>query len=124
MQTVDPHTLGANIFLLIGLLIASGLVLFLLIGGWTALKIVVWKRRQRHAQAEYRRQRVAPNGQPYPPASRGVCAQCGAYCGAVFHLTTGERLCRRHFDVHCEFSAEARRGSEPAGVRHALKGGD
>ena len=110
MLASQLHMFGANIYLLIGLLIAGGVALLGLIAGWTSLKIVLFRRAQRRAEQMYRSRRAAPDGTPYPPTSRGICEHCGKRSDEVFHLPTGERLCREHYAA-----LRAARTAGPAG---------
>lgn len=89
---------GGNIFLLIGLLLMSGIVIFLLIASWTTIKVYLFRKSQRRAEAKYRSERFAPDGTPLPPVRRGICERCNQVRDRVYFLPTGERLCREHLD--------------------------
>jgi hypothetical protein len=93
MSTVDPRTLGMNLWLLLGALLAAGFALIVLIAFWTSIKIGIFRWRQRRAEAAYRAQRVHPDGSPRPPASAGVRSQCDRLHRQVYHLPDGRRLC-------------------------------
>ncbi len=84
---------GANIYLLIGLLLAGGLLVLIVVSIWTGAKIVWWQRQRRRADAAEQRRKIGPDGRPYPPAARGVCGRCARASETVYHLPGGERLC-------------------------------
>jgi hypothetical protein len=92
---VDLRTFGANIYLLIGLLICGAALIILIVAAWTALKIAVWRSSQRKAAEQEHRRKLGPDGQPYPPAAPGICERCQQAGDVVYHLPTGERLCAR-----------------------------
>ncbi len=102
---------GANIYLLIGLLVVGGLLVLVVVSIWTGLKIVWWRRQRRKADGEERRGRIAPDGRPYPPAGRGVCGRCARASETVYHLPGGERLCPACYALR---TAVNRRGAENA----------
>jgi hypothetical protein len=91
---------GANIYLLIGLLLALGAAFIILIAGWTSIRIALWKWAKRQSDAEISREKTQADGQPYPPSSRGICQKCGRQFNKVYHLPTGERLCPTDYDAH------------------------
>ena len=99
---IDPRVFGANIHLLIGLLVVGGLLIFLIIASWTGLKIKLWQRAQRREEQRQHAERFQPDGTPYPPASRGICEECGEYSDRVYHLPDGGRLCPDHFREYQE----------------------
>lgn len=82
-----------NIYFLIGLLLALGIAAVWIITCWTSIKIWLWNIRRRQAEAAEHQRRFRPDGQPYPPASRGVCEGCAQALDEVYHLPTGQRLC-------------------------------
>ena len=84
---------GANIFVLIGLLLAAGVAVVVIVAAWTGLKIGLWRWRRQQGEAEERRRRIRPDGQPYPPASRGICGDCARVSETVYHQPDGSRLC-------------------------------
>lgn len=97
---------GANIFLLIGLLLVLAAAAALLLGLWTGAKVWFWRRDVQKAQKAFRRERYAPDGTPLPRATRGICEACNAPRDDVLHLPDGRRLCRRH---HSESGSAAPR---------------
>ena len=96
---VDFGTFGPNIFLLIGLLLAAGLLFVVIFVAWTGLKIGLWQWRRRQAAEEEHRRRFRPDGRPYPPSSRGICGRCARTCETVYHLPDGVRLCPECFST-------------------------
>lgn len=93
LMQVDPVTFAINLHLVIGAVLLLTVLLIAVIGIWTGIKIGLWRRdRKRAAQAEQRR-KFQPDGQPYPPAGRGLCDGCGRMFDKVYHLPTGERRC-------------------------------
>ena len=99
---VDLKTFGANIYLLIGLLICLGAMLVLIVAAWTLLKIAVWRSSRKRAEEQERRQKLRPDGQPYPPAAPGICQRCALVFDVVYHLPSGERLCARCYQRQWE----------------------
>jgi hypothetical protein len=99
---VDPQTLGANLFLLIGVLLIVVIVLILMLGGWVAIKAWIWQARRDRAQHQRQQERLRPDGKPYPPMGRGMCDQCARAFERVYFLPTGRRLCPDCYKVECE----------------------
>ena len=89
----DPKTFGANIYLLIGLLIVLAIIFILILTTWTSINVGIWQRRRKKADLEERRRKLQPDGQPYPPAGRGICSGCERGFEKVYHLPSGQRLC-------------------------------
>ena len=90
---VSPQVFALNIYFLIGLLIAAAVATVLIIAFWTSIKIWIWRVRCRKSETAEHRRRFQPDGQPYPPASRGVCEGCARALNEVYHLPSGQRLC-------------------------------
>jgi len=84
---------GANIRLLIGLLLTAviGLVAFILL--WTGAKVLLFRLRQRQAERDDHRNHHDAAGRPRPPVSPGICHQCGRASSEVRNLPSGRRLC-------------------------------
>ena len=93
IAVVDRTTLGLNLYLLIGLLIAAVVALILLVAFWTTLKIILWNWRVRRSERAARLARLGPDGQPLPPAAPGFCDRCSRPSKTVYHLPNGQRLC-------------------------------
>lgn len=96
---VDPKTFALNMHFLIGLLIALAALLILMVGLWTILKVVIWRSRQKRAEAQEKRRKLQPDGTPYPPAAPGICQRCQQAHDAVYHLPSGQRLCRTCYET-------------------------
>lgn len=94
---IDFFMFGANIWLLVGLLLLVIAGLVLLLAAWTGVNITVWKLRKRKAQADYHRARFRPDGTSYPPSARGICDRCQTVHSRVFHVENVGRLCMEHF---------------------------
>jgi hypothetical protein len=94
------------------MLIAAGVLLLFIIVAWTGVKVLWWKREQHRAQEEYLHSRFTPDGAALPRATRGICAACGRPQAEVYHLSTGERLCRRHYLARSTATEEAQRRSK------------
>jgi len=92
---------GANIYLLIGLLVAAVVVVVLIVACWTTIKVAWWRRAQRRSLAAYHAQRFGPDGRPRPPTTRGICQVCGQRSDTIHHLPSGRRLCTQHYDAVC-----------------------
>ena len=97
MTAVDSPILGANLYLLIGLLLLAGISALSILVFWTSIKLWIWRRAQRRSEQAYQQRRFDHNGTPYPPASRGICTHCGELYEQVYHLPSGARLCRNHY---------------------------
>ena len=82
-------------------------LLFLIFGALTALIVagpailvaivvvrhVLWGRARDRAEAEARRAKYRPDGQPYPPSDRALCDVCARVCRKVYYLESGQRVC-------------------------------
>lgn len=93
MGLVDRETLSLNMALILGALLLSIALLFVIIAAWTGTNLLFWKRRQARGAAEDHRRTHRPNGQPYPPVARGLCDGCNRVCEKVYHLPSGQRRC-------------------------------
>ncbi len=90
---VSPETLGRNLFLLIGVLIAAGVGFILIVVFWTSIKVALWHRSKKRLEQREHERRHAPGGQPYPPTAAGLCDRCGRGFESVYYLPSGCRLC-------------------------------
>lgn len=95
----NVHNWAVNIFFLIGLLLVLAVGVILLIALLMGFKLWRWNRAERRARNAHLRERYRPNGEPYPPAARGICDRCGHVSEKVYHLPTGQRLCPYDYDV-------------------------
>lgn len=82
-----------NMRFLLGLIVFLLLAFVLVLGTWTGVKALLWRQRRKRGQAEERRRKFRPDGQPYPPQAPGICGKCGLASDAVYHLPDGTRLC-------------------------------
>lgn len=80
---------GAIPLLFFTFLLVAGLVIFLI----ALVRFQIWRLRQRRAYAQALAAKTQPNGEPYPPAGRGLCDRCGQAFDKVYHLRSGQRLC-------------------------------
>lgn len=95
---VDPKTLGANLFLLIGIVIVLGLGGLLTLGIWTGTKMWLAHRREQRAWLAHNQQRLASDGKPYPPQGQGICAHCGQADTRIYYPQSGQELCPDCFE--------------------------
>lgn len=93
LATARLRMFKQNTFLLIGLLIVGGVLLVLILVGWTGVKALLWRRGKAKSDQEFRAQKLRPDGQPYPPAAPGVCDHCGVAFGKVYYLPDGQKQC-------------------------------
>lgn len=82
-----------NIRLLIGILMFLGILVIVILGSWTGINFVVFRRRRHAAEREFRSGRFRADGSRLPPRGRGVCQSCGAAGDFIYYLTDGGRLC-------------------------------
>jgi hypothetical protein len=94
----DPRVFGANIFLLIGLLLAAAVGFLLLITVWMLVKAWLWQIAERREKRRVHRESFRPDGEPYPPFDRGICDRCGRAIDKVYYLPSGERLCPEDYE--------------------------
>jgi hypothetical protein len=90
---VDIRTFGINVYLIIGAVVVLVILFPVIITVWTLLKIAFWQAEVRRAQRQAAKERLADDGQPYPPAGRGLCDVCGKATNKVYHLSSGRRMC-------------------------------
>jgi len=90
-----------NIYLLIGLLIVLAVGLALLLATLTGVNLGIWHLLERRERTRQHAERYRPDGEPYPPAGRGICDRCGRPFEKVYHMPSGERLCPEDYnDLH------------------------
>ena len=105
LMQVDPRTLGLNLWLIIAAVIVLGIAFVLLIAAWTGVKVGIWQLRRKRADRQNYHRKYQPDGQPYPPAGRGLCDNCGQIYEQVYHLPSGGRRCPR---CYAQFMKEPR----------------
>jgi len=91
---VDPVTFAQNVYALVGCWIWVFFLVLLAILAWTAAKMLAWRAEKEHYAIRARREKIGPDGQPYPPTGRGICAACSRTFEKVFVLPSGQKLCR------------------------------
>ena len=96
----DLRMWGANIHLLLGLLLCLAAGAVALAALWTGLKIWIWRVLQRRAWQQYRRQNRRADGRPYPPFTGGVCDDCGRVSKKIYHPVSGPRLCSPCYETY------------------------
>ncbi len=101
---VDPRTFALNIYFIVGAVIALAIVVVIVIALSTGVNIVFWKRSRVQAEQQEHRRKFRPDGQPYPPAARGLCDRCQRVYEKVYHLPSGQRRCPA---CYAEFLKEA-----------------
>jgi len=90
---VDIRTLGVNTYVIIGAVVILAILFLMAVTAWTLLKVALWQAEVRRAQRQADKERLADDGQPYPPAGRGLCDVCGKAANKVYHLSSGRRMC-------------------------------
>lgn len=99
LAVVDPVTLGANLYLIIGGVV---LAIFLLIGIvvlWTGINAGIWRARQARDERAARNRKFRADGTPLPPAHRGLCDRCQKPYERVYYLPDGERYCPKCYEA-------------------------
>ncbi len=90
---VDPQTFGLSVHLIIGAVVVGLLATVLVLAAWVLLRVLTWRAEVRRAQKHAARARLRDNGQPYPPADRGLCDVCARAFEKVYYLPSGQRMC-------------------------------
>jgi len=103
---------GLNIYFLIGLLIVLAFAGVMFIALWTGLKMWLWRTRQRRSWQAYQRQSRRADGRPYPPASPGVCDQCGRTSKTIYLAPSAHGLCPPCYESYW-------RQAEQGGIAHS-----
>jgi hypothetical protein len=104
---------GGSLHLLIGLLIVAAVVLVVILVAWTTFNVAIWRSRREKADQAERRRRFRPDGQPYPPAGRGLCDSCARGFDKVYYLPSGRRLCPECYE-RCAAAGDPGRPAEGA----------
>ena len=94
---------GQNIFLLIGILMALGILLVIVLVSWTGIKVWLFTRGQK----DQKKDGVEPEGQGDGLLfrERGMCEGCGLYLDKIIKLADGGRLCPNCFEKAKKASA-------------------
>lgn len=85
-----------NIFLLIGILMALGILVVIVIVSWTGIRVWLFTRGQKNEGKDG----DAPEGQGEGLLfrERGMCEGCGLYLDKIIKLADGGRLCPSCFE--------------------------
>jgi hypothetical protein len=94
---IDPRGFGISIWLLIGALLALGVLFGVILGIWTLVKYLLWQKTLRRAGKERHAERFHADGRPKAPTGAGVCELCRRSYREVHHLADGRRLCPAHY---------------------------
>lgn len=94
---LNPVMFGRNIYFLIGLLLALGVIVTIIVALWTGVNIGVWHLQRKGAEKRARQRKQLPDGRLLPPATRGLCTRCGRAGDRVYQLPSGARLCPECF---------------------------
>ena len=73
---VDAHTLGLNLWLIIGALLFIGTAFIAFIAGWMCVNSLIWLARQHRAERTYRKRTFRADGERYPGFMEGMCTEC------------------------------------------------
>jgi hypothetical protein len=95
----QPTYFMLNMMFLIGLLMAIGIALILLIASWTGIKMWIFRIRQQRGRLEAYDRTHFPDGRPRPPRGEGICQRCQGAFGDVYFLPSGEKFCARCYGV-------------------------
>lgn len=90
---VDQATFAFNLALIIGALLALGLLVITLYSAWTLARVLVSLYRNRRAMREYLQRCRLPDGSPLPPQGMGICEHCGRRGNDIFFPQSGEETC-------------------------------
>ena len=90
---------GLNMYLIIGAVLLLAFLLVFALFGITALRALLWRRRQRRAEREQEALGRDADGRPLPPAGRGLCDRCGRVYDLVYYCPSGARRCPRCYAV-------------------------
>lgn len=93
MAVAQLEMFAQNIALLIGILLCGGASIVILTAIYVAVRVAVFRARQRRSMEEYYRRTRRADGKMYPPIHPGFCDQCGRSGKSIYHLNSGERLC-------------------------------
>ncbi len=73
-------------------------VLIAVLGVWACCYHFIWRARRGLANRQAYRRKHGPDGKAYPPVGKGICSACQQARQEVFHLPSGERLCKNCYD--------------------------
>lgn len=107
LATVDAKTFSLSMYLIIGLialLVMGGVFVFVL---RTIIKVWQSEKREHESWELYGRDKLGPDGVPYPPCSEGICEQCGRGDRRIYHAEKGPALCPTCYDQAVRQNAPA-----------------
>jgi hypothetical protein len=84
---------GASIYLIIGILIVLAILALVLVSILIAMRVIVFRKRQKAAQRFYYSTTHRKDGKRYPPYTTGICDHCGVLGGKIYYTPEGPRLC-------------------------------
>ncbi len=90
---------GQNIYLLIAVIFLLALFGVVVLAVWTAVRAMLFTRRQRREEAAARAAKLDHDGRPLPPASEGLCDRCQRAFNRVYHVPSGPRLCPMCYEL-------------------------
>ena len=76
--------------LFLGVFVVSAVLAVIL---FAYVRSVIWRAWTAHLQRRDEKQRLRPDGKPYPPAGRGLCDNCQRVFAKVYYLESDARLC-------------------------------
>jgi hypothetical protein len=88
-----------------GIVLLIGILVFLLFAGIVALvacvavRVWVFRLRQRQAREAYLKRTRRADGKIYPPRGGGMCEQCGGIRKVIYFVPTGEKLCHDCYEA-------------------------
>ncbi len=88
---------GLSVYVLLGFLLLLAVLVVVAVASWVLIKVWIRDVRQRREARRRHHEMYRPDGQPYPPASRGICDRCGQDFEKVYYMPSGERLCPDHY---------------------------
>lgn len=96
MSPIQFFAVNACLTLILAFVIL--LVLMVLIGLWTGVRVGMFAKQWKRADADLKALRVGPDGQPIPPRGQGICQRCTVVRDDVLFLPDGRRLCKGCYD--------------------------
>lgn len=97
--------------LLLGLLVLVPVLVAVIVAIITAVNWCVRRSRRRATERQARAIKFRTDGEPYPPASRGMCDSCEQAYEKVYNTPSGKRLC-----PDCYVSEEMRKTRAEVGA--------
>ena len=79
--------------LLLSLLVLVPVLAAVIVAMITAVNLLLRRTKRRAAERQAHSIKFRPDGEPYPPASRGMCDSCEQAYEKVYNMPSGKRLC-------------------------------